>query len=49
MFFMLASNLSSKKKVCVYVAEKRGVEIAFKISRYLGLERDSWIRNYICL
>jgi hypothetical protein len=46
---MLASNVRSKKEVGVYVAEKREVEIALKISRYLGLERDSWIGNYVCL
>jgi hypothetical protein len=36
------------KKNDIYIAEKRGVEIALKISRYLGLERDSWRGNYVC-
>jgi hypothetical protein len=38
-----------KRKVGVYVAEKREVEITLKISWHLDLERDSWIGNYVSL
>jgi hypothetical protein len=36
-----------KKKLMFALLKREGEEIALKISRYFGLDRASWIGNYV--